>query len=132
MLGHMKEFLWILSNQIDLVCISLDNLLEENFFLPSIDPLSPIIIRIVTTQTVLRLFFSMKIYEKRSGIFYPVAYTSVNFSEFSAAKSIKKFKFTLLVKNYSPILKLFYKFQFWNSTFWNKFFNWKRKGDKRL
>lgn len=70
MLGHMKEFLWILSNQIDLVCISLDNLLEENFFLPSIDPLSPIIIRIVTTQTVLRLFFSMKIYEKRSGIFY--------------------------------------------------------------
>lgn len=90
MLGHMKEFLWILSNQIDLVCISLDNLLEENFFLPSIDPLSPIIIRIVTTQTVLRLFFSMKIYEKRSGIFYPVAYTSVNFSEFSAAKSIKK------------------------------------------
>lgn len=90
MLGHMKEFLWILSNQIDLVRISLDNLLEENFFLPSIDPLSPIIIRIITTQTVLRLFFSIKIYEKRSGIFYPVAYTSVNFSEFSAAKSIKK------------------------------------------
>lgn len=47
----------------------------------------------------------MKIYEQKSGIFYLVAYTSVNFSEFSAGKSIKKkFKFTLLVKNYSPIL----------------------------
>lgn len=48
----------------------------------------------------------MKIYEQKSGIFYLVAYTSVNFSEFSTGKSIKKkkFKFTLLVKNYSSIL----------------------------
>lgn len=32
----------------------------------------------------------MKIYEQKSGIFYLVAYTSVNFSEFSTGKSIKK------------------------------------------